>query len=86
MTDTRAVAPQPADRPAAGRERRRHHHLRDLIDEMLASLRAAANRDLFTPQERADAETQLAAIMERVHAEAVNLGGRPEHADRGAAT
>ena len=81
MTDSPAAVPQPADRAspvAAGRERRRHHHLRDLIDEMLASLRAAANRDLFTPQERADAETQLAAIMERVHAEAIKVTAKSE--------
>ena len=76
MTDSPAVAPQPGARPAAaGRERRRHHHLRDLIDEMMASLRAAANRDLFSPEERMDAEKQLAAIMARVQAEAVKVSG-----------
>jgi hypothetical protein len=56
-----------------GRERRRHHQLRDLIDEMMASIRAAAHRDLFTPEERADAETQLAHIMTRVHREALSV-------------
>jgi hypothetical protein len=60
------------------RERRRHHHLRDLIDEMLASLRAASNRDLFSADERADAELQLKAIMARVHSEALSLGDRRE--------
>jgi hypothetical protein len=76
MSESHAVAPQHGSRSAAtGRERRRHHQLRDLIDEMLASLRAAANRDLFSVEERADAEQQLAAIMARVQAEAVKVGG-----------
>ena len=73
MTDSPAVAPHQGARPATGRERRRHHHLRDLIDEMMASLRAAANRDLFSPEERTDAEQQLAAIMTRVRAEAMKV-------------
>ena len=82
MTDSPAVAPQPGARPPTGRERRRHHQLRDLIDEMLASLRAASNHDLFSPEERMDAEKQLAAIMTRVRAEAVKVGGeRPVRVD-----
>ena len=76
MTDSHAVAPQQGARPATGRERRRHHHLRDLIDEMLASVRAAANRDLFSPEERMDAEQQLAAIMTRVRAEAMKVADK----------
>ena len=81
MTDSPAVAPQQGARQPSGRERRRHHHLRDLIDEMLASLRAAANQDLFSPEERLDAEKQLAAIMARVQQEAVKVGGdRPSAA------
>ena len=82
MTDSPAVAPQPGAREPSGRERRRHHHLRDLIDEMLASLRAASNQDLFSAEERMDAEKQLAAIMTRVRAEAVKVGGeRPARVD-----
>ena len=57
----------------SGRERRKHTHLRELIDEMMASLRAAANRDIISAEERADADAQLAAIMARVHAEAVSV-------------
>lgn len=70
--------PTPPGTGAGGRERRQHTHLRELIEEMLASLRAAANQDLFSPAERADAEQQLASIMERVHAEAVKIGA-PAH-------
>lgn len=76
MTDSHVAAtePQGGDAAGTGRERRRHAHLRELIEEMMASLRAAANRDLFTSEERADAEAQLSAIMARVHAEAVQIG------------
>ncbi len=82
MADTQpaqsAVTPQrprptPQASGAGGRERRKHTHLRELIDEMLASLRVAAKQDLFTAAERADAEVQLASIMERVHAEALKV-------------
>ena len=76
MTDSHVTAAKEGARSVAGKERRRHVHLRELIDEMMASLRAAANRDLFTADERADAESQLAAIMARVHAEAVTVGDR----------
>jgi len=54
-------------------ERRRHHHLRDLIDEMLASIRTATNRELISADERADAERQLSMIMTRVHEEALKV-------------
>jgi hypothetical protein len=75
MTDTHAAA-RAAQDATSGRERRQHVHLRELIDEMMASLRAAANRDLFTADERADAESQLASIMARVHAEALTVSDR----------
>ena len=58
--------PQPS-----GAERRRNHALRELIDEMLASIRTAANRELWTPEERAQYEQELAGIMSRVRGEAV---------------
>jgi hypothetical protein len=80
MDDSRVARTTQADRSApagGGRERRRHLHLRELIDEMMASVRAAANRDLITAEERADAEAQLAEIMARVHAEALKIGERP---------
>ena len=73
MTESDKAVLTPAQRE---RDRRQHHHLRDLIEEMMATLRAAANRDMFSPEERADAERQLSAIMERVHAEAVTVGGQ----------
>ena len=78
MTDSHVTSPQPPGSRAAGTggERRRHLHLRELIDEMMASLRAASNRDIISPAERADAEAQLAEIMARVHAEALTIGDR----------
>lgn len=66
--------PSSSSAPAAGSparpERRRNPHLRALVDEMLASIRVAANRELWTPEERASYEQDLAAIMTRVRAEA----------------
>lgn len=79
MSDSPVPAAPRSDRQRAhqpGHERRKHQHLRELIDEMLASLRVAANRDLFTRDERADAESQLARIMTRVHEEALAIGDR----------
>ena len=57
-------------RPRPGSERRRNHALRELIDEMLASIRSATNRDLWTPEERTQYEQELATIMSRVRSEA----------------
>ena len=68
--------PTPNSAQPVQRERRQHHRLRDLIEEMMATLRVAANRDVLSAEERADAERQLAAIMERVHAEAVTVGNQ----------
>lgn len=56
-----------ADRP----ERRRNAALRELIDEMLASIRAATSNELWTGEERAQYEKELADIMARVRSEAV---------------
>ena len=58
--------------PRPGSERRRNHALRELIDEMLASIRSATNRDLWTPEERTQYEQELATIMSRVRSEATN--------------
>ena len=65
--------PAPAQPAAAERplRERRNHHLRELIDEMLASLRFAANRDHWTDDERTTAAADLARIMETVRAEAI---------------
>ena len=67
MTDRPAASGAGARRP----ERRRNAALRELIDEMLASIRTAANRELWTPDERAQYERELAEIMVRVRTEAV---------------
>ena len=68
---------------ATGSERRRNHALRELIDEMMASIRTAANRDLWTPEERAQYEQEPAGIMTRVRGEAVH---REEATRNGVAT
>ena len=59
-------------------DRRTNVRLRELVDEMLASLRVAARRDLWTPDERRQYEAELASIMERVRFEAVWKGPTPE--------
>ena len=45
--------------------------LRRLIDEMLAEIRAAANEDNWTADARAQAEADLARIMDQVRREAM---------------
>jgi hypothetical protein len=69
-----APTAEPAAQPT-GRERRRNHHLRALVDEMLASIREAAHHDLWSADERAQYEQELAGIMTRVRGEA--LADRP---------
>ena len=79
MSESEVASATESDRQrptASGRERRQHHHLRELIDEMMASLRAAANRDLFTADDRAEADKQLARIMANVRSEAMEIGDR----------
>jgi hypothetical protein len=66
--------------PAAGAsaavpERRRNAALRELVDEMLVSIRTAANRELWTLEERQQYEAELALIMQRVRMEAVRREG-----------
>ena len=71
-----AAAAEPArgtgGQPPQGTERRKNPRLRELIDEMLATVRVAVNRDLWTPEERARTETQLAEMMTRVRAQAID--------------
>ena len=75
MTDS------PADRsatlPASGTptrpEKRSNLVLRELIDEMMASIRAAVNRELWTAEERAQYEDELSMIMKRVRQETVHV-------------
>ena len=60
---------QAATPPAV--ERRRNPRLRELVDEMLASVRAAARRELWSEEERRQYEAELSEVMQRVRFEAV---------------
>lgn len=74
MTTSMPNLPASASSDAAhrsARDKRKNHRLRDLVDEMLASVRVAANRDLWTVEERDQTEEQLAHIMKVVRAEAM---------------
>lgn len=44
-------------------DRRTHQRLRDLCDEVLASFRVAADKDLFTDADRIEAHTLLAKVV-----------------------
>lgn len=59
-----------------GLERRNNPRLRELVDEMLASIRAAANIDLWTDQERARYQADMARIMEAVREHAIDHKSR----------
>jgi hypothetical protein len=56
-----------------GAERRRNPRLRELVDEMLASIRAAASSELWSADEREAYEADMARIMDSVRQQA--LGG-----------
>ncbi|MCE2903180.1 MAG: hypothetical protein ACK6DP_04110 [Gemmatimonas sp.] len=60
-----------------GPERRQNPRLRELVDEMLASIRAAANVSLWTPEERSHYEADMARIMESVRSQALGGGAKP---------
>ncbi len=79
--DGRSPAASPSQPPgadAASRpERRQNPRLRELVDEMLASVRAAVRRDLWTEEERRQYEQELADVMRRVRFEAVWKGAPP---------
>jgi hypothetical protein len=62
--------------PSAGAERRRNPRLRELVDEMLASVRAAANVELWSTEERARYEEEMARIMANVRTQAFSAGPR----------
>ena len=70
---------------APGVERRRNPRLRELVDEMLASVRVAARRDLWSEEERKQYEAELADIMRRVRFEAVWKAGPKDDQGDGAA-
>ena len=62
---------------SAPTERRSNLRLRELVEEMMASIRAAANVDLWTPKERASYEAEMARIMETVREQALDPGRMP---------
>jgi hypothetical protein len=62
---------------ASAPERRANPRLRELVDEMMASIRAAANVDLWTPEERAAYEADMARIMATVRDQALEGGRAP---------
>lgn len=57
-----------------GPERRQNPRLRALVEEMLASIRAAANVELWTPEERSRYEADMARIMDTVRSHALGHG------------
>lgn len=56
----------------SGGERRANPRLRELVDEMLATIRAAHHVELWTPQERASCEAEMARIMGSVREHALS--------------
>ena len=66
-------SPPPPSGPASGdpADRRRNVALRALIDEMMSSIRSATQGNLWTTEERAQYESELATIMSRVRNQAV---------------
>lgn len=87
MTDGSPTRQQPpttaagATGGAPAADRRRNPRLRELVDEMLASVRVAARRDLWTEQERKQYEAELAEIMRRVRFEAIHTDAPKDGAD-----
>ncbi len=65
----------PSNEPK-GDERRSNARLRELVDEMMASIRAAANIDLWTPDERLLYEAEMARIMSTVREQALDRRAR----------
>lgn len=70
-------SPASASGQPQGPERRQNPRLRELVDEMLASIRVAANRPLWTPEERSRYEADMARIMESVRSQALSGGMTP---------
>ncbi len=70
------MSPAETTQPS-GRERRANARLRELVDEMMASIRAAANVDLWTAEERARYEADMARIMASVRDQALEGGRAP---------
>lgn len=59
-------------------DRRKRVALRRLVDEMLAEIRAAANEENWTSDARAQAESDLARIMDQVRQEAMRAEPKPK--------
>jgi hypothetical protein len=64
--------------PPAVADRRKRVALRRLVDEMLAEIRAAANEENWTTDARAQAESDLARIMDQVRREAMRAEPKPK--------
>lgn len=68
-----------AGRTGAEMRRPENHRLRELVDEMLATVRIAAGRDLWTAEERVTASAQLDEMlgetMRRLRREVMEPGG-----------
>ena len=75
-TSPAAAAPARASAPPSPRERRTNARLRELIDEMLVSVRVAVNREHWTGEEREAAAAELSRIMDAVRSEAVGTAPR----------
>ena len=71
-------APTVSGTAAPADDRRKRVALRRLIDEMLAEIRAAANEENWTNDARAQAESDLARIMEQVRREAMRAEPKPK--------
>lgn len=63
--------------PFSGSDRRSNPRLRELVDEMMATIRAAHHVDLWTPQERSNCEAEMARIMGAVREHALARGRAP---------
>ena len=71
MTNSASTPARPTSPAPTGGERRKNPALRELIDEMLASIRTATHNELWTADERTQYERELADIMARVRSETV---------------
>lgn len=65
---------QSSQNAARAAERRQNPHLREMVDELLATIRVAANQDLWSNEERAQCEADMARIMDNIRQQA--LAGR----------
>jgi hypothetical protein len=74
ISDAPTASVRSASATSSAAERRTNHALRALVDEMMSSIRAATQGELWTAEERAQYERELANIMGRVRNEAVSHG------------